>query len=198
MAVLHIVPKFNAPGPSEFQASFWMDVQPTPQQADVAEITSNVTDWLQDIYDQIASRVQSTITAIEYVIYIHDLVTGQDSQYTTGNWTFAGSTSTKTQAPQLSPTLSAVVLTRDRPAQKRLLPLNDTTSDDGVLDAATQAALLVLGGQWVGARTPSTNFTYEPGLVSVGAPGEFNPFTGVLNVNASLGTLRSRKRGQGI
>lgn len=198
MAILHIVPKFVAPGPSEFQASFWMDVQPTPTLADVAEIQANITDWLQDMYDTVIPQVQSAITAIEYAMYIHNLLTGEDSFYANGNWTFTGTNSSDGLISQASATVSAGVLTRDRPAQKRMIPFAEAAQANSILSPGALTALGAFATQWISPRPASANFTYEPGLVSVGAPGQFNPFTGTVTVNTVLGTVRSRKRGVGI
>lgn len=198
MTVVRIVPKFVAPGPSEFQGSFWMDVQPTPDLADLTELLTNWTDWLQDMYDTVAPIVQTTITAIEYAVYIHDLVTGIETHFADGGWTFAGTNPNKNMAPQVSATVSAKVVGRKRPAQKRMIPYNEGVADDGIFNVTGVANSLAFGAQWIGARPASTNYTYEPGLVSVGAPGQFNGFSGIVTANTAAGTVQSRKRGNGI
>ena len=198
MTVLHIVPKFVAPGPSEFQASFWMQISPNYNPADQAEVSLNITDWLQDMYDIVIPMVRTVITATEYVCYVRDLLTGEDSELFTGNWTFAGTNSTDSQAPQVAATINARSLGSDRPAQKRMIPFTDNQMSEGILSAGTITNCLNFASQWTATRLPSANYTYTPGLVSKGSPQTFSAFTGVTAVNAAVGTVRSRKRGLGI
>lgn len=198
MAVVRIVPKFNAPGPSEMQASFWMDIQPTPTLADVTEVSINITDWLQDMYDLMAPLVKNVITAAEYVVFFHDLVTGLEDFYFDGGWTFAGGTASDYALNQQAATISAKRVGAPRPAQKRMIPFAEGETNEGLISAGAITALGNFGAQWTGARAPSAGFTYEPGCVTVGAPGFFTPFSGVVSVNTVSGTVGSRKRGRGI
>lgn len=197
-SILHVVPKFVGPGPSEYQASFWISVDPNPGPTDIVEVSANLTDWLQDMYDNIIPYVETIITAAEYVVYIHDLLTGEDSFYFDGGWTFAGTTSADMVTPQVAATVSAPAFLGDRPAQKRMIPTVETYANSGILDASYITALGLFGTQWITVRPPSATFTYTPGVVRQGPPRTFAAFTGTALVRDTYGTVRSRKRGLGI
>lgn len=197
--ILHVVPKFVGLGSEEYQASFWLSVDPDPGLLDVPEVSINITDWLQDMYDTIVTLIKTTIVAVEYIVYIHDLITGLESYYFTGNWTFAGAASLEPTSPQIAPTISAPVIGRDRPGQKRMIPVQETMTNAGILTATAITALGNFATQWVAVRPPSVSFTYTPGIVSrAPLPRVFAPFTGTTFVRDTVGTVRSRKRGLGI
>lgn len=198
MSILHIVPKFNAPGPSELQASFWMSVTPDPGPLSIPEVSANITDWLQDMYDAVRLQVKNVITAVEYTVYIYDLLTGLEEWYFDGAWTFTGGTASDYALNQQAATVSAKLVGRSRPGQKRMIPFAEGETSEGLLGAGAITALGNFANQWVSVRPPSASFTYVPGVVSRGAPATFAPFTGVVNIPTASGTVRTRKRGVGI
>lgn len=198
MTILHIVPSFNGLSGDTYQASFWLAVVPDADANDILELSTNITDWLQDMYDTVATQVRSTITAIEYIVYVHDLITGTDSFLFDGNWTFSGTSGTDSLPPQIAATVAASSSGSDRPGQKRMIPFTEGANQNGVVQAAALAALANFATQWIGIRPPSTNFAYTPGIVSVGAPSIFRAFTGVSYVRDVFGTVGSRKRGIGV
>jgi hypothetical protein len=198
MAILHVVPKFIGEGPQEYQASFWMELNQPPTVADIPEVSDNVRQWLEDMYSTIETAVRVVVLATEFAMYLHDLNTGLESHFADGAWSFQGTSTTDSEAPQIAATVSAKVSTRDRPAQKRMIPFTGARMSEGILTSAAITELAAFSFNWVVPRPASSNFTYTPGLVSVGAPGQFNPFTGVSTINTVVGTLRSRKRGVGI
>lgn len=197
MGILHVVPTFVGLGDDVYQASFWLDVDPTPDATDIAEISVNITDWLQDMYDNISAIVRTTITAAEYIVYFHDLVTGQDSFYFDGGWTFAGTTGGESFPPQVAATISAARIGNDRPGQKRMIPMSEGSAAQGIITAGSLASLGAFATQWVGVRPPSAGFTYTPGAPTTATPQTFHAFNGVVTVREDMGTVRSRKRGVG-
>jgi len=197
--ILHVVPKFVGLFAEEYQASFWLSVDPNPGPADVSEVAANITDWLQDMYDIYAPAVRNTITAIEYAVYIYDLLAGEESFYFTGGWTFTGTAAGDSTSPLVAPTISAGVLLRDRPGQKRMIPTMEAQVANGTANASLVSILGNFATQWVTVRPPSATFTYTPGILSKSPlPVTFAPFDGTTFVREVLGTARSRKPGIGI
>lgn len=194
---LHVVPKFVGLNNDEYQASFWIATDVDVSTADYAEVSTVITDWLQDMYDTVAGQVKNTIDAIEYTIYLHDLLTGEDSFWYDGNWTFVGTASADSLPPQVAATVAASSSGSDRPGQKRMIPFHETTNANGVVGASTLTALANFATEWVRQDRTSTNFNYFPGVISKGSPDIFRAFTGVTYVRDVFGTVKSRKRGLG-
>jgi hypothetical protein len=197
MAILHVVPKFVGLNNDEYQASFWVEVNPTPTFSDLAELQPSLTDWLQDMYDTIATRVRTTIVAIEYAIYLVDLITAEETFLGNGGWTFAGTDTGDSLPPQVSATLTAPVVGHDRPAQKRMIPMGETQQANGVLAAGTITALGNFGTEWLTGPLDTTNFTLSSVLFSK-TTNQVYDWVGTVLVREDLGTMRNRKRGLGV
>lgn len=197
MAILHVIPKFVGYSNAEYQASFWVDCTPDPTIDDLPELNVEFTDWLQDMYDIIASRVRNTITAIEYAVYIVDLITGDETFLGNGGWTFTGTDAGDGLPPQSSATISMPVDGSPRPGQKRMIPLVETQQNVGVLEAGTITNLGLFGTEWQTGLVDTINFTLKSVLWSPTNKVSYD-WSGPIFVREDLGTVGSRKRGIGI
>lgn len=199
MTILHVVPKFNGLGGDTYTASYWLDVFPDIGAGDVVDVLLAVRTWLEDMYNQLEPAVSTLITAVEFALYVHDLVSGIDAPYADGNWSFAGTNTNESAAPQVSATVSAAVVGSPRPAQKRTIPFTEGVMSNGTLIAGWVTNLIAYGGTWFDGPTPAAGFTYQPGIRSVyGGTPVFRELSGTIAVPNTLGTVRSRKRGLGI
>jgi len=197
MAILHVIPKFVGYGADEYQASFWVDCTPNPTVADLPELNVEFTDWLQDMYDLVASRVKNIITAIEYAVYIVDLVTGDETFMGNGGWTFTGTDVGDGMAPQMAATVSMPVEGSNRPGQKRMLPMVESQQHQGILEAGTITALANFATEWQTGLVDTANFTLKSVLWSPTNKVSYD-WVGPIYVREDLGTLQSRKRGIGV
>ena len=200
MTILHVVPKFVGLADDEYQASFYVETDLPVGLGDEGEVSDDLTDWLQDMFDNIAGQVRNVITAIEYAVFIYDLVTDTYTFFFDGGWTFTGTNSAaESFPPQMAATITAPVIGGGRPGQKRVIPFVETMANAGVLVAGAITNLLALGNRWVDPFAGAVSLNYTPGIVSrpEGAAPSFKAFTGAVFVREQLGTMRKRKPGVG-
>lgn len=199
MTVLHVVPKFSGENNDTYTASFWVDTSPVIDQADVVEVSSALTDWLQDMYDLVIPYVSTAITAVEYVVYIHDVLTRTDTPWFSGNWTFAGTLVAESLPPQSAATISAGLVGAARPAQKRMIPLTESGQNAGIINPGPLGANAAFGVQWVNGPTATATYSYTPGVPSTqNGVLQFRDLSGTVFARDILGSVRSRKPGIGI
>lgn len=199
MTVLHVVPKFNADNGDTYTASFFVDTDPAVNTADQVEVAAALTDWLQDMYDLYAPYVNAALTAVEYLVYIHDVATGTDTPWFTGGWTFTGTDVGESLPPQASPTVSAYLSGAARPAQKRLPATTEARQDTGILTAGTLAALVNYAAEWMNGPTATATYSYTPGIPSTqNGVVQFRDLSGIAFVRSIMGTVATRKPGVGI
>jgi hypothetical protein len=199
MSIAHIVAKFDGLQNEEYQGHFYLNITPDPGPNDIVEVSVNITDYLQDMYDNLVSAVRTAITAVEYTVYLIDLVNEVENFYFDGGWTFTGAVSgDQATSPQIAPTITAPVLGGRRPGQKRMIPITENNVNEGILSVNATAALDLFAGVWTGTRPASASFSYQTGILSRVSPWEFRPFTGAFFTRAVVGTVGSRKLGVGI
>lgn len=199
MTILHVIPKFSGVGGDTYTASFWVDTDPVVDTADQLEVSTSLTDWLQDMYDLIIPYVSTAFTAVEYGVYIHDILTGSDTPWFQGNWAFTGTNTSEVLPPQSAVTISAGLAGAARPAQKRMIPITEAGQDAGTVNPTPLAAHAALGVVWAAGPLASATYTYTPGVPSrQNGVLQFRDLTGTIFARDTMGTVRSRKPGIGI
>lgn len=196
--ILRVVASLIFPDDVIMQNVFHLVLTTIVGDGDDDTVGADMEEYIEDIYDEIASLIVATITTNTVIVYKWDPVDSDWDEVFVEDWNFTPLNANDMLPHGVAAVQSFTTTDPDVRGRKFWGGITEFYQDESALSAAAITALIAAGVQVVGSFVaPVGANVYTPGVWS---PTEeaFFPYGGTVITNAVLGYQRRRKPGVGI
>lgn len=180
------------------QNVFYVRVGSDGDPSDDADVLSDMGDWMDDIFGEFTSYLQTAITPGEVFVYVLDTVNGDFDEVGSESMTY-GTGGTEQLLPRAAALqIDARTSNPDRTARKYFGGFTELAYATSGWSAAALVAAALAGDNWVQPFVGAlTGTTFTPGIWSL-TDELFYPFIAQIVLKAFASYQRRRKEGVGV